>query len=97
PYSHSLSDDQRKYRGADELADEAAHDPIEVLERELLALGVITETQLDEMRANAADIVRAAAEAALAAAKPEPAAALDHVGGARRARPRPWSRRMRRR
>jgi 2-oxoisovalerate dehydrogenase E1 component len=81
PYSHSLSDDQRKYRGADELADEAAHDPIEVLERELLALGVISETQLDEMRANATETVRAATEAALAAPKPSPAAALDHVVG----------------
>jgi 2-oxoisovalerate dehydrogenase E1 component len=81
PYSHSLSDDQRKYRGADELADEAAHDPIEVLERELLALGVITEAQLDEMRAEAAETVRGAADAALAAPKPAPTAALDHVVG----------------
>src|SRR5215467_14056766 len=81
PYSHSLSDDQRKYRGADELADEAAHDPIEVLERELLALEVITEAQLDEMRAQAGETVRAATEAALAAAKPAPGSALDHVVG----------------
>jgi 2-oxoisovalerate dehydrogenase E1 component len=81
PYSHSLSDDQRKYRGADELADEATHDPIEVLERELLALGVISEAQLDEMRASAAETVRGAADAALAAAKPAPEAALDHVVG----------------
>ncbi len=81
PYSHSLSDDQRKYRGADELADEAAHDPIEVLERELLALGVIDEALLESMREHAADTVRAATEAALAAAKPAPAAALDHVLG----------------
>src|SRR5690349_19414339 len=81
PYSHSLSDDQRKYRGADELADEAAHDPIEVLERELLALGVISERQLDVMREQAAETVRAAADTALAAAKPDPSAALDHVVG----------------
>src|SRR5882672_1989474 len=45
PYSHSQSDDQRKYRGAEELADEAAHDPIIVLERELLTLGVLTHTE----------------------------------------------------
>ena len=30
PYSHSLSDDQKKYRGADELEDERDHDPIVV-------------------------------------------------------------------
>ncbi len=79
PYSHSLSDDQRKYRGAEELADEAAHDPIVVLERELLARGALTAEQIDAMRADANEIVRAAAEAALAAARPEPIRVMDHV------------------
>jgi 2-oxoisovalerate dehydrogenase E1 component len=81
PYSHSLSDDQRKYRGADELADEAAHDPIEVLERELVTLGIFDDQRLEAMHAAATETVRVAAEAALAAAKPLPTAALDHVVG----------------
>ena len=37
PYSHSSSDNQARYRSAEELADEAAHDPIQLLETELLA------------------------------------------------------------
>ncbi len=79
PYSHSLSDDQRKYRGADELADEAAHDPIVVLERELVALGVLTGDDIEAMKAAANDRVRAAADEALAAAKAPPTSVLDHV------------------
>ena len=67
PYSHSLSDDQRKYRGAEELADEAAHDPIVVLEHQLVARGALTLEQVEKMRADANEIVRAAADAALAA------------------------------
>src|SRR5436305_14192402 len=46
PYSHSLSDDQKKYRGAAELADEAAHDPIAALEHELHARGALTLDQI---------------------------------------------------
>ena len=46
PYSHSLSDDQKKYRGAVELADEAAHDPIVALEHELVARGALTADQV---------------------------------------------------
>ena len=79
PYSHSLSDDQRKYRGAEELADEAAHDPIVALEQQLVARGAITPDQIESMRADATEQVRAAAEAALAAARPELTRVLEHV------------------
>lgn len=79
PYSHSLSDDQRKYRGAVELADEAAHDPIVVLERELVMRGALTEEEIEAMHAEATETVRAAAGAALAAARPAPATVLTQV------------------
>jgi len=79
PYSHSLSDDQRKYRGASELADEAVHDPILLLERELIARGALTGDQIDVLHATAHERVRAAAAVALAAARPSPASVLDHV------------------
>src|SRR5947207_2243855 len=58
PYSHSLSDDQRKYRGADELADEAAHDPIVVLEHRLLAQGALTVDPVEAMHADASESAR---------------------------------------
>ncbi len=79
PYSHSLSDDQKKYRGAAELADEGAHDPIEVLERELVTRGALTMEVIDAMHAEATQTVRDAADAALAAARPAPVTVLDHV------------------
>jgi 2-oxoisovalerate dehydrogenase E1 component len=79
PYSHSLSDDQRRYRGAEELADEAAHDPIEVLERQLVAAGALTPEQIEVMRARASETVRVAADAALHAPRPVPARVLDNI------------------
>ena len=81
PYSHSLSDDQSKYRGADELADEAVHDPIVALERELVTFGVLSADHVEAMHVAARERVRAAADAALAAARPAPASVLDHVVG----------------
>src|SRR5690242_3769021 len=79
PYSHSLSDDQRKYRGAVELADEAAHDPIVVLERQLIAQRALSPERIDAMHAEAIETVRAAADAALAAARPAPITVIDQV------------------
>jgi 2-oxoisovalerate dehydrogenase E1 component len=81
PYSHSLSDDQKKYRAAEELEDEREHDPITVLEQRLIEAGALTEERAEQMRAEAKETVRAAAEAALALARPDPASVTDHVFG----------------
>jgi 2-oxoisovalerate dehydrogenase E1 component len=79
PYSHSLSDDQRKYRTAEELADEQEHDPILVLERELVGAGALTQEQADAIHAEAKAAVARAAEEAIAAPRPDPASVGLHV------------------
>jgi 2-oxoisovalerate dehydrogenase E1 component len=79
PYSHSLSDDQKKYRAAEELDDEREHDPITVLERRLIAAGVLTSEVAELMRTEAKEAVRAAADAALALPRPAPVSVVDHV------------------
>src|SRR3954469_9328190 len=79
PYSHSAADTQSKYRTAEDLADEAAHDPVDVLEQELLKGGVLTADDVERIRAEAKDIVATAAKQALAAGRPDPASVLDHV------------------
>src|SRR5215831_9960280 len=60
PYSHSLSDDQKKYRMPAELEDEKEHDPILVLQHQLIALEVLTPEHADAMRTEAREQVRAA-------------------------------------
>ena len=79
PYSHSAADTQAKYRPPEELADEAQHDPILVLEHELLDGGVLTHGDVERLRAEAKAVVADAAKQALAAARPDPASALEHV------------------
>jgi 2-oxoisovalerate dehydrogenase E1 component len=81
PYSHSLSDDQKKYRGAEELEDEREHDPILVLEQQLVAAGALHEGDADRLRSEAKETVRAAADAALAARRPAPESVLQQVVG----------------
>jgi 2-oxoisovalerate dehydrogenase E1 component len=79
PYSHSAADTQSKYRTAEDLADEAAHDPIVVLEQELVKGGVLSDDDVARIRDEAKQIVASAAKEALAAARPDPATVLDHV------------------
>src|SRR5206468_908962 len=50
PYSHSLSDDQKKYRVPDELLDEKEHDPITALQERLIELGALTAEAADALR-----------------------------------------------
>jgi 2-oxoisovalerate dehydrogenase E1 component len=79
PYSHSAADTQSKYRPLEELEEEAAHDPILLLENELVNGGVLAPDDVDAIRAEAKQIVAQAAKDALASARPDPASVLEHV------------------
>ncbi|MEQ8821374.1 MAG: dehydrogenase E1 component subunit alpha/beta [Sumerlaeia bacterium] len=79
PYSHSLSDDQRNYRVAQEIAEEASRCPLLVAERRLLESGLVTAEELQEARREVEREVRHAMSAAVEAPKPDPDTATDHL------------------
>ncbi|MEY2398254.1 MAG: 2-oxoisovalerate dehydrogenase component, partial [Actinomycetota bacterium] len=71
PYSHSAADTQTKYRSADELADETAHDPITLFEASLIDGGVLSPDEATALRQKAFQIVSDAAKEATAAPRPD--------------------------
>jgi 2-oxoisovalerate dehydrogenase E1 component len=71
PYSHSLSDDERMYRPAEERAADAARDPLTTFPKWLLAEGHLTEAELATIKAEVDAEVLAATDDALA--QPQPA------------------------
>ncbi|HXY70855.1 MAG TPA: dehydrogenase E1 component subunit alpha/beta [Gemmatimonadales bacterium] len=79
PYSHSLSDDEVMYRPADERAAEAKRDPVARFPERLVAEGAATAAEIEQIQAEVAATVEAAAEAALAAAPPAPETAALYV------------------
>jgi 2-oxoisovalerate dehydrogenase E1 component len=79
PYSHSAADTQSKYRPAEELADEAEHDPILQLERALVKGKILTADEVADIRDEAKQTVAAAARKALAGARPDPATITEQV------------------
>jgi 2-oxoisovalerate dehydrogenase E1 component len=79
PYSHSAADTQSKYRSPEELAAEAARDPLVLFEQAVLEGGLMGPDEVAEIKADARQIVLDAAKAALAAPKPDPATVTDHV------------------
>jgi 2-oxoisovalerate dehydrogenase E1 component len=79
PYSHSSADTQSKYRPADELADETAHDPLALMEQAILAGRLMDEDGIQALKDEAKRIVAEASRTALAAPRPDPATVTDHV------------------
>ncbi len=79
PYAHSLSDDQKKYRSAEELEDEELNDPLVRWERRLTRRNALTKADVERLREETRDEVRAAAQQALAAPRPDPRSVIDHV------------------
>ncbi len=62
--NHSSSDDQRKYRSQDEIESAAARDPVLQAERQVLDAGIMTEAQIQDLRARIkAEVDKAAEEA----------------------------------
>jgi 2-oxoisovalerate dehydrogenase E1 component len=79
PYSHSSQDTQSKYRSPDELAEEATHDPLVLMERALVDGGVLTAEEVAAIKEEARQTVLNAARRSLAAPRPDPATVTDHV------------------
>ncbi len=78
-FSHSSSDDQRKYRDKEELAASAAADPLHSLAALLIERGIAAQARLDELQSEVRQEVEEAAAAAEAAADPDPARVLEHL------------------
>lgn len=79
PYSHSSSDNQAKYRNAEELEQERANDPLVAFELGLVTSGILSVDEVALIQADAHEKALRAGEAALAGARPNPAGVLEHL------------------
>jgi len=70
PYSHSLSDDERLYKTAEERDREAARDPLKRAAEYLLTEGIATREELDAMQVGVDREIAEATDIALVAEKP---------------------------
>src|SRR5438067_6377201 len=79
PYSHSLSDDEKLYKTADERADEARRDPSRRTASFLLQEEIASEAELKEMLRDVEAEINAAADLAIKSDKPHPNTAQLYV------------------
>ena len=79
PYSHSLSDDEVNYKTKEEREAEAKRDPVKTFAATLVREGVVEREVLDALDGQLDEEVARAADAAIAAPRPEPESALAFV------------------
>ena len=79
PYSHSLSDDERMYRPAAELEEQAKRDPLIRTRARILELGFASEEELDSLEAEVLAEVEAAAEEAVTHPQPATETVMRHL------------------
>jgi 2-oxoisovalerate dehydrogenase E1 component len=79
PYSHSLSEDERDYRAAEEIEADALRDPIAKMQLWLLREGILDEQGIDRLEKQVDEEVQHAADRATAAAFPAVSSILTHV------------------
>jgi 2-oxoisovalerate dehydrogenase E1 component len=79
PYSHSLSDDDKLYRSAAERESDAMRDPLHKLQMRLLREGILSTAEMNALELQIDEQIAAAADRALAAARPGPETILRHI------------------
>jgi 2-oxoisovalerate dehydrogenase E1 component len=79
PYSHSSSDNQAKYRDAQELETERDRDPLLSFAKGLIDAGVLSAEAVEQIKADAHETALRAGEAALAGARPDPKTVTEHL------------------
>jgi 2-oxoisovalerate dehydrogenase E1 component len=79
PYSHSLSDDEKLYKSAEEREEEARRDPLSKLALVLVREGVLDQKQIEALEAEIDSEVRDATDKALAAEEPTVESIRTHV------------------
>jgi 2-oxoisovalerate dehydrogenase E1 component len=79
PYSHSLSDDEKLYKGPEEREEEARRDPISKMALRLVRDGILDQKQIENLEAEVDEEIRAAADQALAAEPPPSDSILTNV------------------
>ena len=79
PYSHSLSDDERLYRSAEELEVDALKDPISRMQMWLLREGILDADAINRLERQVDEEVQRAADKAVMAALPKIDSIMRHV------------------
>jgi 2-oxoisovalerate dehydrogenase E1 component len=79
PYSHSLSDDEKNYRTAEELQKDAADDPIKTFAEFLMTEHIASSEDLEAIRNEVNLEINEAADIALATPQPAPDTAYRNV------------------
>jgi 2-oxoisovalerate dehydrogenase E1 component len=79
PYSHSLSDDERLYRSAEELEVDALKDPISRMQLWLLREGILDADAINRLERQVDEEVQRAADKAVLAALPKVDSIMRHV------------------
>ncbi len=79
PYAHTSADTQTRYLTPDEIVAEREADPINRFAEALVAAGLLSDHELEEMRTEVFNLVANAAQEALESPRPDPATIADHV------------------
>jgi 2-oxoisovalerate dehydrogenase E1 component len=79
PYSHSMSDDERMYKPAEEREEEKRRDPIDSFGLRLVREGIATEEELAALRETVKEEVREAADLAAEQPQPDPDTVYRHI------------------